>query len=126
MIIKKSNPMNILYDIVKDIDIPVYKWIMNEDENDIPQSYALLRSDVSDSTILYGDGDSKVRTSSCDISVISKGMMTSTRTNHYKNIQKIRNILIQNNIPFTAVDFGYSDALKSSEYTFSINMVYMV
>lgn len=126
MEIFNKSSMDALYSIVSDLatEIPIYKWSMDEDENSIPDSYILLRSDVPDSTKIFGDGKSLIRNSDCDIMLISKGQVTSSKELHNKNIEKIRNLLKSKEISYYGSDLGYDQSLKSSQYTFSLTVEY--
>ena len=76
-IYQSKEPIQILWEITKTLytkeHIPIYKETMHEEENDIPASYILLRSQLSDSTEIFGDGFSHIRNADCDIILVSKG-----------------------------------------------------
>ena len=126
MQIENKKPINVIAGYVRDLatEIPIYKYQMNEDENSIPKSYILLRSDLSNSTLLFGDGKSEIRQSDCDIILITKGSVTSTNSTHVKNIKKITDLLNSKEIPFTSFDLGYDKNLGANQYTFSVTVNY--
>lgn len=126
MEIFNKSSMDALYSIVSDLanEIPIYKWSMDEDENSIPDSYILLRSDVTDNTKTFGDGKSLIRNSDCDIMLISKGQVTSSKELHNQNIQKIKDLLKSKEISYYGSNLGYDSSLKSSQYTFSLTVAY--
>lgn len=126
MEIFNKNSMDALYSIISDLanEIPIYKWSMDEDENSIPDSYILLRSDVTDNTKTFGDGKSLIRNSDCDIMLISKGNVTSSKELHNQNIQKIKDLLKSKEISYYGSDLGYDSSLNSSQYTFSLTVSY--
>ena len=127
-IYQSKEPIQILWDITKNLytkeHIPIYKETMHEEENDIPDSYILLRSQISDSTSVYGDGVSLIRSADCDIILISKGYADDTSDLHNKNKKKIRKVLEERGIPYQETNLGYDDGLKSTQHTFSIGINY--
>ena len=52
-----------LWEIVKPLSdtIPIYREVMTEDKNGTPNSYVILRSDVTNYGEIYGDGESHIR-----------------------------------------------------------------
>lgn len=130
MIVSNKDAMSSLYDIVKSLatgnsPIPIYKWNMTEDENSIPESYILLRSEITDTTKTYGDGKTLIRSSDCDIILISKGMVSSSNELHIRNINRIKTLLKSNEINYIGSDLGYDNNLKATQYTFSVTINYM-
>lgn len=122
-----KDPQQVLWDIMKGLskDIPIYKEIMNEDDNDIPASYILLRTDMSNSTNTYGDGKSLIRNSDCDIILVSKGYADDSTDLHNKNKKLIREHLKSQEINFDEFNLGYDDGLKSTQHTFSLGVNYI-
>lgn len=122
-----DEPIQVLWDMVKDLrtQIPIYKEIMHEDDNDIPASYILLRSQMSDTTENFGDGKSLIRSADCDIILVSKGYADDTTDLHNKNKKLIRQQLKDQEINFDEFNLGYDDGLKSTQHTFSLGVYYI-
>lgn len=122
-----KEPIDVLWDIMKDLfdTIPIYKEDMYEEPDDTPSSYVVLRSQVSDSTSLYGDGIIQIRSSDCDIILVSKGYADDTTDLHNVNKRLIRQHLKSQNISFDEYNLGYSDSLKSTQHTFSLAVEYI-
>ena len=122
-----KDPQQALWDMMKSLSkqIPIYKEIMHEDDNDIPASYILLRTDMSNSTNTYGDGKSLIRTSDCDIILVSKGYADDSTDLHNKNKKLIREHLKSQEINFDEFNLGYDDGLKSTQHTFSLGVNYI-
>lgn len=122
-----KDPQQVLWDMMKSLSkqIPIYKEIMHEDDNDIPASYILLRTDMSNSTNNYGDGKSLIRTSDCDIILVSKGYADDSTDLHNKNKKLIREHLKSQEINFDEFNLGYDDGLKSTQHTFSLGVNYI-
>lgn len=127
MQIYNVEPMQALVDMTKGLfnEIPIYKESMHEDVNDIPNSYILLRSQITDTTESYGDGKSVVRSADCDIMLVSKGYADDTDDLHNINKRKIREHLKAQEINFDEVNLGYDDGLKSTQHTFSVEVKYV-
>lgn len=106
--------------------IPVYKEVMDEDENSVPESYLLLRTDVGtgDSGSVYGDGEAQLRQTECDIVLISKSKGANTDDIHNQNKAKVKALLQGSGVTFYGTNLGYDATLKSSRYTWSVRIVY--
>ena len=127
MQVYNKEPIQVLWDIIKDLKkkIPIYKEIMHEDENDIPASYILLRSQISDTTKSFGDGKSLIRNADCDIILITKGYADDTTDLHNVNKKLIRQHLKSQEINFNEANLGYNDAIQSTEHNFSLGVEYI-
>ena len=134
-IYSNKEPIQILWDIMKGLmydknnkllkdGITIYKETMNEEDNDIPDSYILLRSQTSDSVKTYGDGVSLIRNADCDIILVTKGYAEDTTDLHNINKVKIKNHLKAQEIPYTDFNLGYDNGLKSTQHTFTIGINY--
>lgn len=122
-----KEPMAVLYDIVKDVEdenLKLYKAGYDGDANSEPDSYAILRTSISDKARIYGDGVSVVRSADCEINLISKGIASKTTSMHNKNIKKIQNVLEANDIEFIGSNLGYDRSMKCSEYSFAFRVNY--
>lgn len=123
-----KEPILVLWDMVKDLKkkIPyIYKESMHEDENNVPASYILLRSQISDDTETYGDGKSLIRSADCDIMLVSKGYADDTTDLHNVNKKLIREHLKKQEINFQESNLGYDENSKSTEHTFSLEVEYI-
>ena len=96
MQIFNKEPIDVLWDLVRDLyfdkankprkdAIPIYKETMHEDADKVPSSYILLRSQVVDTPHSFGDGNTIIRSSDCDIILISKGYADDSTDLHNKN-----------------------------------------
>jgi len=121
-------PAEALWELVQPLsgEIPVYKEVMDEDENSVPESYLLLRTDVGtgDEASVYGDGIAQLRQTECEITLISKSKGANTDDIHNRNKEKVKALLSESGVTFYGVNLGYNDALKSSQYTWSVIIVY--
>lgn len=124
--IHNKEPIAVLWDFVKSLksQIPIYKEIMHEEENDVPESYILLRSQISDSTKAFGDGKSLIRTASCDIILITKGYADNSSKLHNTNKERIREKLKSQEVNFTEINLGYNDSIQSTEHDFTFEVEY--
>ena len=136
MDIYNKEPIEVLVDLTKGLmfdsngkllknGIPIYKEIMHEEPKDVPQSYILLRSQITDTSEIYGDGKSKVRDADCDIILITKGYADDTNDLHNINKKKIKNHLVSQDIEFQEFNLGYDDGIKSTQHTFSLGVKYL-
>lgn len=131
-----KEPIKVLWDITKRLmfgannkelvdGIKIYKETMQEEENDVPNSYILLRSQVVDNPMLFGDSKTLIRTASCDIILVSKGYSDSNTSLHNVNKIKIRNHLNSQDIPYNEVNVGYNEANGTTEHTFTLEINYI-
>ena len=129
MIYVGKEPIQVLWDITKDLwlkhKIPIYKETMHEEAKDTPDSYILLRSEITDDSEVIGDGKVLTRYSDCDIILVSKGYADDTTDKHNINKALIKKHLQAQDIDFRGFNLGYNDALKSTEYTFSLGVEYI-
>ena len=121
-----KEPILVLWDIVKSLspEIPIYKETMDEDADSVPESYLLLRSDVTNTPFLFGDGKTKVRRADCDLILVTKGIATNTTDLHNVNRVKITQALETAEIKYDGFNLGYDDAIKSTQYTWSVVVHY--
>lgn len=109
---------------LKSDGIPIYKETMSEEAEDTPDSYILLRSQISDSTNTYGDGKSLIRSADCDIILVSKGYAEDTNDLHNINKRLIRQHLKDQEVPFQEFNLGYDESLNSTQHTFTTTVYY--
>ena len=131
-----KEPIDVLWSLVRDLyfdrnnkprkdGIPIYKENMHEETADVPNSYILLRSQVTDTPHAYGDGKTLVRSADCDIILVSKGYADDSKDLHNINKQKIREQLKSKEINFDEVNLGFNDFTNSTEHTFSFEVDYI-
>lgn len=121
-----QDPIQKLYDIVKPLasEIEIYKEVMTEDENSTPDSYLLLKSDMTNTGRVYGDGRVILRASDCDIVLVSKGTADVSTDLHNTNRRKVMQLLDDLEIDYIGVNLGYDDSIKSTQYTWTVNLIY--
>lgn len=136
MQIYNKEPIDVLWDFVKDLyfdennnpkkdGIPIYKETMHEESEDVPNSYILLRSQITDTNHTFGDGKTLVRNADCDIILISKGYADDSTDLHNLNKAKIREQLKSKDVNFDEVNLGFDSAINSTEHTFSLEIDYI-
>ena len=129
MIYVGKEPIQVLWDITKDLwlqhKIPIFKETMHEEAKDTPDSYILLRSEITDDSAVIGDGKVLTRYSDCDIILVSKGYADDTTDLHNINKALIKKHLQAQDLAFQGFNLGYDDALKSTQYTFSLGVEYI-
>lgn len=129
MIYIDKDPQQILWEMTKELwithKIPIFKEIMHEEPKDTPPSYILLRAELTDTDELKGDGETLTRYADCDIILVSKGFADDTTDLHNVNKQLIKKHLKGQGIAFQGFNLGYNEALKSTEYTFSLGVEYI-
>lgn len=134
--IYNKEPIDVLWELTRDLMynaqnklrancIPIYKEIMHEEEDKIPESYILLRSQLTDTSSVYGDGKSLIRSADCDIILITKGYAGNSSDLHNVNKVKIRQQLRNKGVNFQEYNLGYDDSLKSTQHTFSVEINYI-
>lgn len=121
-------PAEALWSLVRSLAdrIPVYKEVMDEDENSVPESYLLLRTDVGagDSGSVYGDGTAQLRQTECDIVLVSKSKGANTNDIHNQNKASVKALLDESGVTYYGTNLGYDATLKSSRYTWSVRIIY--
>lgn len=121
-----KEPILVVYEMLSELadEIPIYKEIMDEDEDSTPDSYIVIFAQVNDSAKSFGDGATLIRSADCDINLISKGTAGSSTSLHNINKRKIADLLEKKNVIFTQRNLGYNDSLKISEHNFSVLVHY--
>lgn len=136
MQIFNKEPINVLWDLVRDLyfdksnkprkdAIPIYKETMHEEAVNVPASYILLRSQVTDTPHTYGDGRTLIRSADCDIILVTKGYADDSKDLHNVNKRKIREQLKSKEINFDEVNLGFNNATNSTEHTFTFEVNYI-
>ncbi len=125
-ICNSENAADVLWSIVSPLaaEIPVYKEIMSEDENSTPESYLLIRSDITNGGRIYGDGKALLRRSNCDITLVSKSKGDVSTDIHNVNKAKVEALLRAADAEYTGYNLGYNDVQKISQYSWSVTFIY--
>lgn len=105
-------------------EIPIYKQTVDEDESNLPQSYLLIRSDITNSPGMFGDGKALLRQSECDVMLISKTTGETSDDIHNVNKKKVAALLDGADAAYEGYDLGYNDTLKESQYTWTLRFLY--
>lgn len=136
MQIFNKEPIDVLWDLVRDLyfdkankprkdAIPIYKETMHEEASDVPDSYILLRSQITDNPHTYGDGKTIIRSADCDIVLVSKGYADDSKDLHNVNKRKIREQLKAKEINFDEYNLGFNATTNSTEHTFTFEVDYI-
>lgn len=105
-------------------EIPIYKQTVDEDEDNLPQSYLLIRADITNSLGMFGDGKALLRQSECDVMLISKTTGETSDDIHNVNKKKVAALLDSADAAYEGYDLGYNDTLKESQYTWTLRFLY--
>lgn len=121
-----KEPIFVLWDAVKSLagEIAIYKETMDEDGDSIPTSYLLLRSDVTNTPHIFGDGVTKIRRADCDLILVTKGVATNTTDLHNVNRTKVTEALEAAGLVYEGYNLGYDDSIKSTQYSWSVVVYY--
>lgn len=121
-----QDPIQRLYNIVKPLanEIEIYKEVMTEDDDSTPDSYLLLKSDMTNTGRVYGDGRAMLRASDCDIVLVSKGTADVSTDLHNVNKKKVMQLLDREEIDYIGVNLGYDDTIKSTQYAWTVTVIY--
>ncbi len=125
MEIYDKEPIQVLWEIFRELtldELPVFKEVMTRKVP--PDSYLLLRSQMSDTNEIFGDGEGIVRNSDNDAILVTKGFAEDTTDLHNVNKKKIFDLLKRKGIPYQTYNLGYDDTLKSTQQTFTIEVEY--
>lgn len=117
-----TDPMTILWELFKDLGIPVYKNI--NDVSDDDNICVVIRSDVTNNAGVYGDGHVLTRRSACDVNLLARTKSPHADSDFAVNCKKISDILDAEEINYSKYDLGYNDSLKASEYNWSMTINY--
>jgi hypothetical protein len=124
--IYNKEPMQVLWDAVKSLagEIEIYKEVMTEDENSTPESFVLLRVDITNSPLVYGDGAVNIRRCVCDLILVTKGTATASDSLHNINKAKVTAALDAAGLAYTGYNLGYDPAMNCTQYTWSVIINY--
>lgn len=122
-----KEPILVLWDAVKSLKktIAIFKETMDEDADSTPESYLLLRSNITDTPSNYGDGKSLIRTADCDILLVTKGVAQNTTDLHNLNRVKVVTALKNAGLEYMGHNLGYDSAIKSTQYVWSARITYV-
>lgn len=120
-------PIDVLWDIVSPLTstIPAYKEVMSEDENSIPDSYLLLRSQISDTVQSFGDGLTLIRQADCDIILVSKGTAPNSTDAHNVNKALVDARLKALDVAYNGTNNGYDSSALETSFTWSFTIEYI-
>jgi hypothetical protein len=127
MQVYNKEPIMVLWDAVKSLKnkIPIYKEAMDDDADSTPNSYLLLRSDVTNTSLLRGDGATQIRVADCDILLVSKGIAQNSTDVYNTNKAKVEAALKAAGLEYTGANLGYDSGLKSTQYVWSVSIAYV-
>ena len=112
----------LLYNILKPLvvnetpPIRIYRNAIDTDLNSQTADYVVYSTGLSNSPRIYGDGRTLVRRCSCDIIVVEAGDGNNENAGYLVN--KVENLLKNNNISYTRTDLGYVEATESMQTSF--------
>lgn len=125
--IHNKEPIQVLWDWLKDLkdkDLKIYKEAMTEDDDSVPDSYVILRSEVTNSAERHGDGETILRGADCDIILVSKGPASTSKCLHNLNRKKIEKRLKEVVASYNGNNLGYDKEMKSSQYVWSTRIIF--
>lgn len=125
-IFNADSSMDALWEMLSPLkdEIPIYKETVDENEENLPESYLLLRSDITNSPGMFGDGKALLRLPECDIMLISKTPGATSDDIHNVNIAKVKALLDEADAAYEGFNLGYNSTLKESQYTWSVRFMY--
>ena len=105
-------------------EIPIYKQTMDEAEENVPESYLLIRTDVTDAGVVYGDGRVMLRRNTTDLLLVSKCTGALSEDVHNVNRRKVKALLDDSDATYTARDLGYDSTLREAQYSWTLEFLY--
>lgn len=105
-------------------EIPIYKQTMDEAEENVPESYLLIRTDVTDTGAVYGDGRVMLRRNTADLLLVSKCTGALSDDVHNVNRRKVKALLDASGACYTARDLGYDGTLREAQYSWTLEFLY--
>ncbi len=125
-IFNAASAMEALWEMLSPLkdEIPIYKQTVDEDESNLPQSYLLIRADITNTPGMFGDGKALLRQSECDVMLISKTTGEASDDIHNVNKTKVAALLDGADAAYEGYDIGYNDTLKESQYTWTVRFLY--
>lgn len=126
-IFQTDEPMAALWDFLKPLaeELPVYKQVADEAEEDIPESYLLVRANITDAGAVYGDGRTLIRRNTADLLLVSKATGARSDDVHNLNIRKVNAFLnAAGDVAYSQRDLGYNATLKEAQYSWTLEFLY--
>lgn len=105
-------------------EIPIYKQTMDEAEENVPESYLLIRTDVTDAGAVYGDGRAMLRRNTADLLLVSRCTGALSDDVHNVNRRKVKALLDASDAAYTARDLGYDSTLREAQYSWTLEFLY--
>ena len=105
-------------------EIPIYKQTMDEAEDNVPESYLLIRTDITDMGAMYGDGRVMLRRNTADLLLVSKCTGALSDDIHNVNRRKVKALLDAAPASYTAYDLGYNATLREAQYSWTLEFLY--
>ena len=105
-------------------EIPIYKQTVDEAEENVPESYLLIRTDVTDAAAVYGDGRAMLRRNTADLLLVSKCTGALSDDIHNVNRRKVKALLDASGACYTARDLGYDTTLREAQYSWTLEFLY--
>lgn len=126
LIFDSDDTMSALWSFLQPLaaEIPIYKQTMDEAEENVPESYLLIRTDVTDAGAVYGDGRAMLRHNSADILLVSKCTGALSDDVHNANRRKVKAMLDASDAAYTARDLGYDSTLREAQYSWTLEFLY--
>lgn len=126
-IFNAGDAMAALWEFLKPLaeEIPIYKQVMDEAEENVPQSYLLIRTDISNRGAIYGDGRALIRRDTADLLLVSRATGARSDDIHSANIRKVTEFLdAAGDAYYSGYDLGYNATLKEAQYNWSLEFLY--
>ena len=106
-------------------EIPIYKQTMDEADENVPESYLLIRTDITDMGAIYGDGRVMIRRNTADLLLVSKCTGALSDDIHNVNRRKVKALLdASGEVSYTAYDLGYNATLREAQYSWTLEFLY--
>ena len=105
-------------------EIPIYKQTVGEAEENVPESYLLIRTGVTDAAAVYGDGRAMLRRNTADLLLVSKCTGALSDDIHNVNRRKVKALLDASGACYTARDLGYDTTLREAQYSWTLEFLY--
>lgn len=125
--IYNQEPMQVLWSWLKDLnskDLKIFKEAMPDDTNSVPDSYVILRSEITNNPEKHGDGETLLRGADCDIVLISKGTATDSKCLHNVNKKKIEKKLKEFVASYYGTNLGYDKESKVTQYAWTTRIIF--
>lgn len=122
-----DDPMAALWAFLKPLaeELPIYMQLADESEKNIPESYLLVRTNITDGGALYGDGRTLIRRNTADLLLVSKATGARSDDVHSTNIRKINAFLTAaGDVAYSQRDLGYNATLKEAQYSWTLEYLY--